>query len=61
MNDFRIIGSDALRPKKEGRKLLESNSTKKQVESIRDTVPVDIGSEHIKELEDELLELWNRK
>ena len=57
VNDFRIAGPDALRPKKKGRKKTlgtdkKSNSAK-QIEEI----PVDTSAEHIKELEDENLRL----
>lgn len=58
VNDFRIAGPDALRPKKKGRKkLLDSNNKKKQVQSVLDTTPVDTSAEHVKQLEDELLKL----
>lgn len=57
VNDFRIAGPDALRPKKKGRKkILETdkkNDNSKQIEYI----PVDTSAEHIKKLEDELLKL----
>ena len=57
VNDFRIAGPDALRPKKKGRKkILETdkkNDNSKQIEYI----PVDTNAEHIKKLEDELLKL----
>ena len=57
VNDFRIAGPDALRPKKKGRKKTlgtdkKSNSAK-QIEEI----PVDTSAKHIKELEDENLRL----
>ena len=58
VNDFRIVGPDALRPKKKGRKKsldikrIKNNSTTNIEEKT-----VDISSEHIKELEDELLKL----
>ena len=58
VNDFRIAGPDALRPKKKGRKkTLDSNSKKKQIQSLLDTTPVDTSAEHIKQLKDELLKL----
>ena len=47
VNDFRIAGPDALRPKKKGRK---------KTLDIREK-PVDTSAEHVKELEDELLKL----
>lgn len=58
VNDFRIAGPDALRPKKKGRKksvgLIDK---KKPVQSSSDTAPVDTSTEHVKQLEDELLKL----
>ncbi len=62
VNDFRIAGSDALRPKKKGRKKsLESNSKNnlKLVSSdiVNCTSTVDTTDEHVRELEDELLKL----
>ena len=57
VNDFRIAGPDALRPKKKGRKkTLDINEVKKYSKSIEEK-PVDTSAEHIKELEDELLKL----
>lgn len=57
-NDFRIAGPDALRSKKNGRKnsvgLIDK---KKQVQSSFDAAPVDTSTEHVKQLEDELLKL----
>ena len=57
VNDFRITGPDALRPKKKGRKktldIIELRKTSKSNEEK----PVDTSAEHIKELEDELLKL----
>ncbi len=57
VNDFRIAGTDALRPKKKGRKkTLDIRECKKP--SIYDgEKPVDTSAEHVKELEDELLKL----
>jgi len=61
VNDFRIAGPDALRPKKKGRKKsLESNSKnnpKLSSDIIKCTPPVDTTAEHVKQLEDELLKL----
>lgn len=58
VNDFRIAGPDALRPKKKGRKKsLKSNSKKYQVQSSSDITPVDTSAEHVKQLEDQLLKL----
>jgi transposase len=58
VNDFRIAGSGALRPKRKGRKKsLKSNNTKNQTQSFSDITPVDTSAEHVKQLEDELLKL----
>lgn len=58
VNDFRIAGPDALRPKKKGRKKTLKNRVKKTVTTENtDTTSVDTSIEHIKELEDELLKL----
>lgn len=57
VNDFRIAGSDALRPKKKGRKkTLGLDKVKNSTKQIQQT-PVDTSAEHIKELEDENLRL----
>ncbi len=57
VNDFRIAGPDALRPKKKGRKkTLDIKEFKKPSNPIEEK-PVDTSAEHIKELEDELLKL----
>ena len=57
VNDFRIAGPDALRPKKKGRKkTLDIKEFKKHSKSNEEK-PVDISAEHIKELEDENLKL----
>ena len=57
VNDFRIVGPDALRPKKKGRKKsLESLSKKEKIYSVEAT-PVDTSAEHVRQLEDELLKL----
>ena len=57
VNDFRIAGPDALRPKKKGRKkTLDMKEIKKPSKSNEEK-PVDTSAEHIKELEDELLKL----
>ena len=58
VNDFRIVGPDALRPRKKGRK--KSVDSKKKESTAEKTVnvnPVDINAEHIKQLEQELLKL----
>ena len=58
VNDFRIAGSDALRPKKKGRKKsLKTNSTGNQAQASSDITPVDTSTQHVKQLEDELLKL----
>ena len=58
VNDFRIAGPDALRPKKKGRKKTLKNRVKKTVpKENTDTTSVDTSIKHIKELEDELLKL----
>ena len=57
VNDFRIAGPDALRPKKKGRKkTLDIQEFKKPSKSDEEK-PVDTSAEHIKELEDENLKL----
>ena len=57
VNDFRIAGPDALRPKKKGRKKsLNSKDNTKRVTST-ETVSDDTSAEHVKQLEDELLKL----
>ena len=57
VNDFRIAGPDALRPKKKGRKkTLDIRKFKKPSKRIEEK-PANISTEHIKELEDELLKL----
>ena len=59
VNDFRIAGPDALRPKKKGRKkTLNINKTRKQSSSAgAGDKTIDTSVEHVKELEDELLKL----
>lgn len=59
VNDFRIAGPDALRPKKKGRKkTLKSQSDNKAMRSSIDETPtIDTSAEHVKQLEDELLKL----
>ena len=57
VNDFRVAGPSALRPKKKGRKKsLESNQERNKEQSVPDT-SVDTSTEHVKHLEDELLKL----
>lgn len=58
VNDFRIAGPDALRPKKKGRKKsLESENNKEKIVSSPENASVDTSAEHVKQLEDELLTL----
>ena len=58
VNDFRIAGPDALRPKKKGRKKsLDSKIKNKTTVQTVDETTVDTSSEHVKQLEDELLKL----
>jgi len=57
VNEFRIAGPDALRPRKKGRKkTLNKAKTDKTIQSSVETI-VDTSAEHVKELEDELLKL----
>lgn len=57
VNDFRIAGIDALRPKKKGRKkTLNSRAEKKTIIPV-ETGSVDTSAEHVRQLEDELLKL----
>ena len=57
VNDFRIAGPDALRPRKKGRKkALNSKDNTKRTTS-NETVSVDTSTEYVKQLEDELLKL----
>lgn len=57
VNDFRIAGPDALRPKRKGRKKSLESSKTSQTKEQSDTKPVDTSIEHVKQLEDELLKL----
>lgn len=57
VNDFRIAGSDALRPKKKGRKKSLNASDKKTGNKSAEAAPADTSAEHVKQLEDELLKL----
>ena len=59
VNDFRNAGPDALRPKKKGRK--KTLGTKNNSTPNIENKPIDTSAEHIKELEDELLKIKNRK
>ena len=57
VNDFRIAGPDALRPKKKGRKKTLDISENKKISKTTKEKLVDTSAEHIKELENELLKL----
>ena len=58
VNDFRIAGPDALRPKKKGRKkTLDSKNKAKMAVQATEVIQVDTNAEHVKQLEDELLKL----
>ena len=57
VNDFRVAGPDALRPKKKGRKKTLDIRECKKPSKYDGEKPVDTSAEHVKELEDELLKL----
>ena len=57
VNDFRIAGPDALRPKKKGRKKTLDIKEFKKPSKSNEKKPVDTSAEHVKELENELLKL----
>ena len=57
VNEFRLAGPDALRPKKKGRKRTLDIKELKTPSKSNEEKPVDTSVEHIKELEDELLKL----
>lgn len=57
VNDFRIAGPDALRPKKKGRKKTLGNNKFNRPSKSTEEIFVDTSAEHIKELEDENLKL----
>ena len=57
VNDFRISGPDALRPKKKGRKKTLDTKEIKKPSEFNEEKTVDTSAEHVKELEDELLKL----
>lgn len=57
VNDFRIAGPDALRPKPKGRKKSMESSKNSHPEKQVDIKPIDTSAEHVKQLEDELLRL----
>ncbi len=57
VNDFRMVGPDALRAKKKGRKKALNTPNKKTSISSVKAIPVDTSVEYVKQLEDELLKL----
>ena len=57
VNDFRIVGPDALRPKKKGRKKLVNTKDNAKRTTSNEAISVDTSVEHVKQLEDELLKL----
>ena len=57
VNDFRIAGPDALRPKQKGRKKVLNIKESKNIPEIEEEKLVDTSAEHIKQLEDENLKL----
>ena len=58
VNDFRIEGPDALRPKKKGRKKsMAKDTNQKRKSQSADEGTVDTSKEYVKQLEDELLKL----
>ncbi len=57
VNDFRIAGPDALRPKRKGRKKSLNLSKNSPSKDSSDVKSVDTSAEHVKQLEDELLKL----
>ena len=57
VNDFRIAGPNALRPKKKGRKKSVDLLSKKKDITLSESVLVDTSAERVKQLEDELLKL----
>ena len=58
VNDFRIAGPDALRPKKKGRKKsLDTQKRKNSVSLTAEITRTDMSIGHIKQLEDENLKL----
>ena len=57
VNDFRIAGPDALRPKQKGRTKSLKLSKNSPLKASSDVKSVDTSAEHVKQLEDELLKL----
>ena len=57
VNDFRIAGPDALRPRKKGRKKTLDTSNKNTKKPFVEQAYVDASADRVKELEDENLKL----
>ncbi|EPR08364.1 hypothetical protein L323_17790 [Ruminiclostridium papyrosolvens C7] len=57
VNDFRIAGPDALRPKPKGRKKSMESSKNFHPKKRVDSKPIDTSAEHVKQLENTLLKL----
>lgn len=59
VNDFRIAGPDALKPKKKGCKKTLNSENRNKLTAMKgmDNSTVDTSAEHVQELEDELLKL----
>jgi len=57
VNDFRIVGPDALRPHKKGRKKTLNKQRYIETSNSINESNIDTSIEHVKELEDELLKL----
>ena len=57
VNDFRIAGPDALRPKKKGRKKALGSIDYRKKSTPAEIIPVDADTERIRQLEEELLKL----
>ena len=57
VNDFRIAGPDALRPRKKGRKKTLDTSNKNTKKRPVEQVYVDASADRVKKLEDEILKL----
>lgn len=57
VNDFRIAGPNALKPKKKGRKKSLNSSNKNKDIYLIEPVSTDTSAEHVKKLEEELLKL----
>ena len=61
VNDFRIAGPDALRPKKKGRKKsMAKDTNQKKNSQPTDEETVDASKEYVKQLEDELAKLQDQ-